>query len=163
MSEAAAETWDGLARAAAAPGGAEQAELVRELLCFTVDGDPYAVPVERIREIVRLKSITEVPRVPDEILGIISLRGEVVQVLDLRLRLGVPATELTRTHRIVVLHGDEGEVTGLLVDTVSEVLRVEEASVQPPATGDSEFVAALCRRGDHFVGLLNLEKVLDLG
>ncbi len=163
MTEALPESWDALARAAASSGTVEQTDLAREFLCFTVDGDPYAIPVERIREIVRLKTITDVPRVPPEILGVISLRGEVVQVLDLRLRLGVQASELTRTHRIVVLHGDEGEVTGLLVDTVREVLRADESDIQPPATGDSDFVTALCARDTEFVGLLNLERVLDLG
>jgi purine-binding chemotaxis protein CheW len=156
------EAWDALARAAAGRHAMDESRLLRELLCFTVDGEPYAVPVERVREIVRLRLITEVPRVPDQILGVITLRGEVVQVLDLRLRLGVPAPEPSRTHRIVVLHGDEGEVTGLLVDTVSEVLRVEESEIQPPATGDSDFITGLCTRDDQFVGLLNLERVLDV-
>ncbi len=157
------DAWDALARAAAGNEALEEARLLRELLCFTVDGDPYAVPVERVREIVRLRTITPIPRVPTEILGVITLRGEVVQVLDLRLRLGVPAPPPTRTQRIVVLHGDEGEVTGLLVDTVSEVLRVDESAIQLPATDDSAFVSSLCTRGETFVGLLNLEKVLDLG
>ena len=120
------------------------------------------MPVERVREIVRLRTITAVPRVPAQILGVITLRGEIVQVLDLRLRLGVSAPAPTRTNRIVVLHGDEGEVTGLLVDTVNEVMRVDESEIQPPATGDSEFVTGLCTRNDQFVGLLNLEKVLDV-
>lgn len=166
--EAAAEgaSWDALARAAAetGPGGdAEAEELVRELLVFRLDGDPYAVPVERVREIVRLRPITPVPRVPSSILGVISLRGEVVQVLDLRRRLGLQADPPRRTHRIVVLHGEDGTTTGLLVDGVTQVLRAEEEALRPPAAGESEAVSGLCVQDDRFISLLHLERVLDLG
>jgi len=141
----------------------EDSGLLRELLCFGLGGDPYAIPVERVREIVRLRPITDVPRVPAEILGVISLRGEVVEVLDLRRRMGMPAAQPTRSTRIIVLHGDEGEVTGMLVDSVSEVLRVEEVAIRPPTSGESAFVSALCPRGTGFVSLMNLERVLELG
>ncbi len=157
------DAWDALARAAAGSEAREDSGLLRELLCFTVDGDPYAVPIDRVREIVRMRAITDMPRVPPEILGVISLRGEVVQVLDLRLRFGVGAPPATRTQRIVVIYGNEGAVAGLLVDTVSEVLRVEESAIQPPPTDESDYITALCTRGDEFVGLLNLDKVLELG
>ena len=157
------ESWDALARAAARRGDAEAGAALRELICLRMGGDPYALPVERVREIVRLRPVTPMPRVPREILGVISLRGEVVQVLDLRARLRMPPAEPTRSSRIVVLHGDEGEVTGLLVDAVTEVLRIEEEAVRPPPSGESEFVAALGARGEEFVSLINLERVLDLG
>jgi purine-binding chemotaxis protein CheW len=164
VSATAPESWDELARAAQGGGDPEEAALlVRELLAFTVDGDPYAVPVERVREIVRMRPITNVPRVPAEILGVIGLRGEIVQVLDVRRRFGLEPQDPTRRHRIIVLHGDEGEVSGLLVDAVTAVLRVEEGAIRPPAAGESEFVQALTTQGDAFVGLLNLERVLDVG
>ena len=164
MSAAAGQSWDGLARAVTNGDGAKQeASLLRELLVFSVDGDPYAVPVERVREIVRMRPITKVPRVAPEILGVIGLRGEIVQVLDLRRRFGLPAQETTRRHRIVVLHGDEGEVSGLLVDAVTAVLRVGEDAIRPPTAGESEFVQALAAEGEDFVGLLNLERVLNVG
>lgn len=157
-------SWDALARAAARQGtGDEASAALRELLCLRLDGDPYALPVERVREIVRLRPVTAMPRVPREVLGVISLRGEIVEVLDLRARFGLPPAEPGRSTRIVVLHGDEGEVTGLLVDAVTEVLRIDEEAVRPPPAGESEFVAALCARGEEFVSLMNLERVLDLG
>lgn len=158
-----AGAWDALARAAASREARDEGTLVRELLCFTLAGDPYAVSVERVREIVRMRAVTEVPRMPPEILGVISLRGEVVEILDLRRRIGMAPEAPTRTSRIIVLHGDEGEVSGLLVDAVREVLRVEESAIRPPPSGESDFVSALCSRGEEFVSLLNLEKVLDLG
>ena len=165
MSAPSSETrssWDLLARVAAQGGQSEESIVLRELLAFSLAGDRYAVPVERVREIVRLRQITSVPRVPDEILGVISLRGEIVQVMDLRMRLGAPVTEPGRTSRIVVLHGDEGAVTGLLVDTVSEVLRVPEEAFRPTAGPESDFVTELCEHGGDFVSLLSIEKVLSV-
>ncbi len=154
--------WDLLARAAAQREEGGQASRQRELLAFDLAGDPYAVPVDRVREIVRLRPITAVPRVPRAVRGVISLRGEIAQVLDLRMRLGLAATEPGRRSRIIVLHGDDGDVTGLLVDGVDAVLRVGEESIQPPPSGESDYVCALCEREGRFVSLMNLERVLDL-
>lgn len=164
MSEPGTETagWESLARAAAEPSGAEEAVLQRELLCLALDGSPYAIPVERVREIVRMRAITPMPRVPAAVLGVIALRGEVIQVLDLRRRLGLPPVEAGRRTRIVVLHGEDGRVTGLLVDAVNEVLRLPEDAIRPAAPGESEAVAALCERDGQFVSLLDLERVMDL-
>ncbi len=162
-SGASARAWDTLARAAAAAGQqADDSRMLTELLSFRLGADPYALPVERVREIVRIRPITEVPRVPQEVLGVISLRGEVVQVVDLRMRVGLEPTPPVRKTRIIVLHGDEGEVAGLLVDAVDEVLRVGDEDLRP-ASGESEFVSGLCVRGEDFVSVMNLERVLDLG
>jgi purine-binding chemotaxis protein CheW len=154
--------WESLALAAIDRQVDEEASLIRDLLTFTLDGDSYAIPVEWVREIVRLREITPMPRVPAEIRGVISLRGEIVQVLDLCCRLGIRTREPARSNRIIVLHGDPGNVTGLLVDSVKEVLRVAEEAIQPPPSGESDSVEALCRREDEFISLLNLDRVLGL-
>jgi purine-binding chemotaxis protein CheW len=158
-----AQRWDALARAALRRESQEDTALRREFVTFYLDGDPYALPIESVREIVRLRPITPVPRVPDAIRGVISLRGEVVEVLDLRLRLGLPSRDPTRASRVMVLHGDDGAVTGLLVDAVRDVLRIPEEQMRSSAGGDNEAVAALLVRGDEFVSLLDLDRVLDLG
>jgi purine-binding chemotaxis protein CheW len=154
--------WDVLARAALRREAQEDTALRREFVTFHVDGDAYALPIERVREIVRLRSITPVPRVPSAIRGVISLRGEVVEVVDLRLRLGLAAHEPSRASRIIVLHGDDGAVTGLLVDAVRDVLRIPEDQMRSASGGDNEAVAALLVRGSEFVSLLDLDRVLDL-
>jgi purine-binding chemotaxis protein CheW len=154
--------WDALARAAVRREGEEEAAVRREFVTFAIDGDPYALPIERVREIVRLRPITPVPRVPEAVRGVISLRGEVVEVLDLRSRLSLPSAEPTRQSRIVVLHGEDGAVTGLLVDSVRDVLRITEDEIRPASGGEHEAVAALLSRGSEFISLLDLERVLDL-
>ncbi len=156
--------WEALARAAAAAraSAGEEAELLRELLTFQLADAPYAIPVERVREIVRLREVTPMPRVPDCVLGVIALRGEIVQVVDLRMRLGLATAEPTRASRVIVLHGDDDRVTGVLVDAVREVLRVTEEAMRPASAGDGGNVSELCVRGDEFVSLVDLDRVLEL-
>lgn len=162
MSDTSPERWDALARAAA-QGDAPEAERdqERQLLAFSLDGGAYALAVERVREIARLRPVTPVPRVPRDVLGVVSLRGEIVQVIDLRSRLGLPVGEPGRKARIVVVYAGDGGVAGLRVDAVTEVMRVSEDAIRAPSS-EADSVEALCVRGEAFVSLLDLERVLDL-
>jgi len=150
--------WEALAREAARPQTVASEDLL-QLLTFQLDDAPYALPVERVREIVRIRPITPVPRVSVDVRGVISLRGEIVQVVDLRRRLGLEAVQPRRSSRIIVVHGGDGRMAGLLVDAVREVLSVSEAAVRA-AMGESGAIEALCVRGDEFVSLLDLDRVL---
>lgn len=159
--------WQDVARSAAGrydsgrTAGATP-ELERELLVFGLDGSAYAVAVERVREIVRMKALTRVPRAPAWLLGVVPLRGEVVEVVDLRRRLGLGATTPDRSQRIVVLHGDADRVTGLLVDSVSEVYRIPEQQVLPAQGPDLSCVSEVCPRGEGFVSILDVERTLGV-
>lgn len=156
-------SWDDLAAAAKARGASQEEELeLRQLLTFELAGAPYAVPVERVREIVRIRPITPIPRVPDDVRGVISLRGEIVQVIDLRRKLGLDPVEPTRSSRIIVVHDGETEVAGVLVDAVTQVLRITEDAIRPAAPGESGAVDGLCARGDEFVSLLDLSRVFEV-
>ena len=156
--------WEELASHAAGAfsgqEGEEGAELLRELLVFGLDESAYAIPVERIREIVRMRELTRVPRAPGWMLGVMALRGEVVEVVDLRSRLGMQALEPDRSSRIVVLHGDGERVTGILVDSVSEVYRVSDADVLPAQGAESGAVVEICTRGEAFVSIIDPDIVL---
>jgi purine-binding chemotaxis protein CheW len=155
--------WDDIGRAASRrAAGKEEPLLLRELLQFRLAGSAYAIPVERVREIVRLRGITPMPRVPAAILGVIALRGEIVQVVDLRMRLRLDTPAVGRASRVIVLHGDDDRVTGVLVDGVQEVLRVTEDEVRAATGGDASFVSELVVRGSEFVSLVDLDRVLDL-
>jgi purine-binding chemotaxis protein CheW len=155
--------WESLARKAGRGRDRDEAPVVlRELLVFTAGGSAYAIPVERVREIVRMRALTPVPRVPSVIAGVIALRGEVVQVLDLRLHLGVATRETGRRTRIIVLHGDDDRVTGILVDGVREVMRVPETDLRPAMAAEGDAVSELFLSGDEFVSILDLDRVLEL-
>ena len=159
--EDAAPHWQDLARRAAERRNAEgESAAVRRLLTFVLDGSPYAVPVERVREIVRLRPITPVPRLPADVCGVISLRGEILEVIDRRLRLRLRAGPPGRASRIIVVHVADGCVAGLLVDGVTEVLAIPADTLLPAASAETGNVETLCVRGDRFVSLIDLERVL---
>jgi len=154
--------WEGLARSIGSGTAEERPEDLRQLLTFEVDSTPYAVPVERVREIVRIRPITPLPRVPVEVRGVISLRGEIVEVVDLRRRLGLEPIETRRSTRIIVVSSETGKVAGILVDAVQEVLRIPEDAINPTSGGDSTAVEALCARGEEFVSLIDLDRILQI-
>lgn len=154
--------WERLAREAMAPPAGELARgRLQQLLTFEVEGAPYAVPVARVREIVRIRPITPVPQVPDAVRGVISLRGEIVQVIDARRRLGSTPQEPTSASRIVIVDDAEGSLSGLLVDAVSGVLRVDESALRPTSS-EAGAVASLCPHDGRFVSMLDLERVLNV-
>src|ERR1700716_38738 len=97
-----------------------------------VQGGDYAVPIHRVQEIVRVPEITRVPHAQAGVEGVINLRGRVLPVVDLASRLALGTTERARSARVVVVDGGT-ESIGLLVDGVSEVLRVGAADVEPPS------------------------------
>jgi len=155
--------WDDIARAAAARrDSSESIDDVHQLLAFEIAGTPYAVPVERVREIVRMRPVTAVPRVPAEVRGVISLRGEMIELIDLGLRLGLGPIEPSRRTRIIVIKTREDEVVGLLVDAVREVLRISDDAIQPAAGSDKGAVHELCKFRDEFVSMVELDRVLTL-
>jgi len=161
MSAPTVPSWDRLARAAAAAGETSSEAPRVELLEVQVAGDPYALPIDRVREIVRLRPITPMPRVPALVLGVVSLRGQVVQVVDLGQRLGSAPTEASPRARIVVLQGDDPSVVALRVDAVTEVIRVPEETLQEPPGDAADCVRAICRRGTRFVSVLDPDLVIQ--
>lgn len=159
-----AASWVEIARAAATGSGASASlKALRQMLTFRLGSSPYAVPIERVREIVRVSSITPMPRVPRWLRGVLPLRGEMVEVVDLRLRLGMPGAPLSRTTRIIVLHGDGSGASGLLVDGVNEVVRVAEEVLRDIDTHDDERVSAMWERDGRFISLLDVDRVLGGG
>jgi purine-binding chemotaxis protein CheW len=103
-----------------------------------------------------------VPRTPPVVLGVISLRGTIVQVLDLRLRLRLPAAAPARGSRIAVVQGQQGGLAGLLVDAVTDVLVAAPEQLRPVAASEGGAVEAFFARGERFVSVLDLDRVLDL-
>jgi purine-binding chemotaxis protein CheW len=157
------QTWLEVARGAAR--GRPASELApngQRLLVFALDGAPYALPVERIREIVRQRPITPLPRLPAEVLGVISLRGQIIQVIDPRPRLALPAASPGARSRIVVAHDGEGRVAGILVDSVEEVVTVSEDGMRDARGGQGSAVEALYRHQGRFVSIVDLDRVMDV-
>ena len=135
----------------------------RQLVVFQLGAELYGVEIARVHEIIRLQTVTRVPRAPSFVEGVINLRGKVIPVVDLRRRFGLPTAEHTRATRIVVVEiGDQ--VVGIIVDSVSEVLRINSSTVEPPspvvAGIDSEYLHGIAKLPERLVILLDVDRVL---
>lgn len=161
--EAACADEAAFADAAAAAG--EGTSEFQELLCFRVSSEIYAINIMDIKEIIKPREVTEVPRAPAFVSGVLSLRGIIIPIFDMRLRLGLPGVERSVKERIIVLKKSE-EFFGILVDEVIQVVRIAAASVEePPAVLDGidrDFVGGIGRHGGQMLILLNQEKILDI-
>ena len=100
------------------------------LVTFALDREEFGIPVTQVREVIRVSDITRVPQAPPHVRGVANLRGRILAVVELRSWLGLPPAELTSRSRVVVVEVRE-RVLGLLVDAVSQVTKVPEASVAP--------------------------------
>jgi purine-binding chemotaxis protein CheW len=104
-------------------------EQTYEYLGFTLADESYALPLTSIREILKVPPVTQVPRAPHDVLGIVSVRGRVTTVIDLRRRLRMPESPMTKSTRVLLV--DEGsEILGALVDGVLSVVRLSEEEVE---------------------------------
>lgn len=118
-------------------GESVEATGMREFLGFVLGGESYALPLSSIREIMRVPKITEVPRAPRDVLGIVSVRGQVTTLIDLRRRLCMDERAVSaRTRVLLVEHGRE--ILGLLVDRVLQVHRLREDDVEMSAVLGSD-------------------------
>ena len=136
-------------------------------LTFALDKEEYAVPVLRVREIIKIMDITTVPQLPAYVKGVINLRGKVVPIVDMRMKFGLPAREYSeRTCIIVVEVGVRNSVVmmGVIVDSVSDVLTISTDEVAAPpdfgASKEGGWVEALAKVKGHVKILLNLDKML---
>lgn len=136
-----------------------------QLVTFTLGTEEYGVDIMRVQEIIRMQDITRVPQMPPFIEGVINLRGNVIPVIDLRKRFALPVAEQTVQTRIVVVNV-EGRVTGVVVDAVSEVMRVGEDQLEPPppvvAGIGHEYLRGVGKIGGRLVILLDLDRVLTV-
>lgn len=136
-----------------------------QYLAFQLGPEEYALDITRISEIIKPREYTDIPRVPAFILGLISLRGVVVPIFDLRRRFSLGTCQPGPASRVVVCR--EGEVTaGLLVDSINQVIRLAGARLEPPpavlAGVDRNLVEGVGRYQGRMIILLNLASVLDV-
>ena len=135
-----------------------------QLVVFDLASEHYGVDISDVREIIRMQNITKVPGATSYVEGIINLRGKVLPVLDLRKRLGLKVAEQTEESRIVVIDITDGEV-GVIVDAVTEVLRVPNSSIEPPSSmvtqGNSDYLRGIAKLTDRLIILLDLNKLLS--
>ncbi len=139
-------------------------ESEKQLVVFDLADEGYGVDIGSVREIIRMQEITKVPSAPDFVEGVINLRGRVIPVIDLRKRFGFEVTEMTKDTRIVVVDIG-GQDIGVVVDAVTEVLRLSADKVEPASsvitTVDSEYLLGIAKLEERLIILLDLQQALS--
>jgi purine-binding chemotaxis protein CheW len=144
-----------------------KADEIIEILTFRLMKEEFAFRISQLKEILRFQRITAVPRVPDYVLGITSLRGKVIPVIDLRLKLSLTdrLSDYVNAGKILIVEGPKGPI-GATVDKVTGVVRITKSEILPPPSHLSEnelkFIEGIALVDKRFVSIINMEETLTL-
>src|SRR5271157_3241075 len=138
---------------------------LRQFISFSVGQEEYGLELLRVKEVIRVREITWLPKAPSFVKGIINLRGDVIPIIDLRDKFGLETREQTaQTHVIVV--EVEGRLMGMVVDSASQVVRIpaDQIDAPPPVLGglSQEFITGVGKMDDKLVILLNIDAILTV-
>jgi len=136
-----------------------------QLVSFNIGTEEFGVDILKVQEINRMVEITRVPQAPNYVEGVINLRGKVVPIVDLRKRFNLELKEYDKNTRIVVVNIG-GNIMGMIVDSVSEVLRLSANTIEPPpdiVTGvNAEYIKGVAKLEDRLLIFLDLSRVVDV-
>ncbi|SJZ30206.1 chemotaxis protein CheW [Selenihalanaerobacter shriftii] len=134
----------------------------QQLIVFNLGGEEFGVKITKVQEIIRMTEISKLPNSSEFMSGIINLRGDIISVIDLRKRFGVEQQETKKT-RIIIVEMDDQDV-GLIVDNVSEVLRIEPEDIddapQRVAGIKDDYLKGIGKVEERIIVLLDLDKLL---
>jgi purine-binding chemotaxis protein CheW len=135
-----------------------------QCVTFELDDETYGINVMQVQEVLRETEVAPVPGAPHYVIGIINLRGNVVSVIDARIRFGLPTIERNEMTRIVVIEAQQ-QIIGILVDSVAEVVDIKMSEIETaPNVGNEEssrYIDGVVSRGEKLLILVDLDKLLS--
>ncbi len=136
-----------------------------QFIVVKFDREQYGINIQHVQNIVRMMRITRVPNAPDDIKGVVNLRGEIVPVMSVRKKFGLDNDEYTNSTRIIIVKV-EGSAIGFVVDEVLEVIEIEETHIEKivsdSSDDNSKYVYAVGKVDDELVTLLNIEALIGV-
>lgn len=133
-----------------------------QLVIFRLGNEEYGLPITKVQEINRLVPITKLPQTPSFMEGVINLRGRIIPVIDLRKRFQLKVTDHSEDTRIIIIDV-KGQTVGIMVDGVSEVVRMPGANVEPPPPAfilDAKYIDGVGKLDDRLLILLDIDNIL---
>ena len=136
---------------------------LRQFISFSVGEEEYGLELLRVKEVIRVREITWLPKAPSFVKGIINLRGDVIPIIDLRDKFGLEAKEATANTRVIVVEV-EGKLMGMVVDSASQVVRIPADQIDPPPPvfggRAQDFITGVGKIEDKLIILLNSDAIL---
>ncbi|OIP64943.1 MAG: chemotaxis protein CheW [Nitrospirae bacterium CG_4_9_14_3_um_filter_53_35] len=136
-----------------------------EVMGFKLGEEEYAIDIMRIKEITPFFELTPIPRAPSYILGILSLRGNIVPIFDIKKKMGLPLTEITGKTRIIVLKNDDEQV-GVLVDAITSAAQIPEKSIEPPPPMikglEAEYITGIGQYRGRMMIIMNIDEIIKM-
>lgn len=140
-----------------------------KFVTFVLDEEIYALDINQVREVLEFTSVTKVPQTPKFVRGVINLRGNVVPVVDMRLKFGLTQTEKTVNSRIIIVEvivDGEPTVLGAMADSVREVMELEPEQIGPPPRIGSrlktDFIRGMGKQDDEFIIILDIDRIFSI-
>jgi purine-binding chemotaxis protein CheW len=137
----------------------------RELLTFTIGAEEYCIDILKVQEIRGYDSVTRIANTPEFIKGVINLRGNIVPIIDLRLKLGLAISSYDETTVVIILNLS-GKTIGAVVDGVSDVITLDSAAIRPaPEFGavlDTQYILGLAPHEERMLILVDIEKLIGV-
>lgn len=137
-----------------------------QLVSFMLADEEYGVEVLKVREIIRMPTITKMPNTPTHVEGIVNLRGKVIPIISMRKRFGLMENENSNQTRIIIMDV-AGSLTGFIVDAVSEVIRIHSSEIQPPPTMvmsggiGQEFITGVFNHADRLLIIMDIDRMFS--
>ncbi|MBP8969737.1 MAG: chemotaxis protein CheW [Lachnospiraceae bacterium] len=149
------------------PASGDETKIIKEIYQYIViklGDENFGIDINYIDNILRMQQITRIPKVPAYLKGVINLRGEVIPVMSLRLKMGLDEDEIGRDTRIIILKTEAEGSVGVLVDEVKEVIKLSEDQIES-TTGENvspesrRFVSAVGQNGDQLISILDINTI----
>ena len=145
---------------------AEKHDELIQLVSFMLAEEEYGVEVLKVREIIRMPTITKMPNTPHYVEGIINLRGKVIPIISMRKRFGMMEND-NNVHTRIIIMDVAGTLTGFIVDAVSEVIRIHSSEIQPPPSitlsggGNQEFISGVFNHGERLLIIMDIDRMFS--
>ncbi len=141
---------------------------MNQYLTFKLDEEVFALDIGKVREVLDYTTVTKVPQTPEFMRGVINLRGNVVPVMDMRLKFGMTLTDKTVNTCVIITEvnvDNETTILGAMADSVQEVLDLEPDQIEPPprigTKLNTDFIRGMGKQGEQFIMILDIDKVFS--
>ncbi|RQD76127.1 MAG: purine-binding chemotaxis protein CheW [Candidatus Syntrophonatronum acetioxidans] len=135
-----------------------------QLVIFSLHGEEFGIDINQVKEVLKFIQVTHIPHTAEYVEGVINLRGEVIPVVNLRKRFDISDEKEEELKKRIIIAKIEGDLVGLIVDSVSEVLRLPLRAVESPsgtvAGSRSEFLRGVGKHDDRLIIILELDKII---